>query len=420
MSTIKKLFYPTLVIGILFTETSDDLYAQATLTKEINQEVVVSKGSLIRIVSASRKLNIKSWDQAKVKVTVQLTYDSSGKSRTDENWFEDLGISIKPFSNRVDILTRAYNTQGKIPTRGFSYDAKQFPQVFSKTLPTKTLPKGVGADGPAVSKEVQAMASGLFIMTVMVPTGSKLDLENKYGDVVIGMNLDEAKFEVSNGTLDAQDIKDLTLTSDYCNVNLGNIEKAEVEFYNGTFRAQNIKDLDMDSRSSTVEYEKGDYLYLRSQTDEISIHEINKVDGRKVYGSIKIDQLNGSFDLEGTNTDIKFRNISPDVSLIKINNKYGDVRLPVKNLKNYFVDFTGYYSTVFAPFQKQVAKEDELKEEDVQEKEKIAILKATQHYKPGTSVGELAPRRFTSAIGDNKGKHTRIELICNSCTVDFK
>ena len=37
-----------------------------------------------------------------------------------------------------------------------------------------------------------------------------------------------------------------------------------------------------------------------------------------------------------------------------------------------------------------------------------------------SGVGEVAPRHFTSAVGDTKGKHTRIELTCHSCTVDFK
>lgn len=59
------------------------------------------------------------------------------------------------------------------------------------------------------------------------------------------------------------------------------------------------------------------------------------------------------------------------------------------------------------------------KTDNPQEKEKINILKASQHFKVDAIVGELAPRRFTSTIGV-KGKHTRIELICNSCTVDFK
>ena len=388
-----------------------EVNAQSIQSKEISQEVAAPKGSLIRLVSSSGKLNIKSWDQSKVKVTVQFTYDTVSKTSTDESLFEELGISIKPFSNRVDILTKRVFTHGSVPAK--------IPPSELRALDVRN-PKAKTIRSVGGFKDLPGGKSNIIAMTVMVPVNSKLDLENKYGDVTISMDMDDAKLEVSNGTLDAQNIRNLTLISDYCNVNLGNVEKGEVEFYNGTFRAQNINDLDMDSRSSNIEYEKGDYLYLRSQTDEIDIKEITKVDGRKVYGSIKIDQLKGSFDLEGNNVDIKFRDISPDVTLIKINNKYGDVRLPVKSLKNYFVDFTGYYSTVFAPFQKQVIKEDEVKAADSDEQEKIAILKASQNFKPGGSVGELAPRRFTSTVGDNKSKHTRIELICNSCTVDFK
>lgn len=388
-------------------------FAQSGHTKEISQEVQIQKGSLIRVVGSSAKLNIKSWDQSKVKVTIQFIYDSSGTSLTDENWFEDLGISIKPFSNRVDILTKGFFPAGKVVGKTFS--PTPVTGIAAQNAKLKALQ---GVKEPF--RTVPENRFTLQVMTIMVPASSRLDLENKYGDVFIGMNLDEAKLEINNGTLDAMDIKDLSLVSDYCNVNLGNVEKAEVEFYNGTFRAQNIKELDMDSRSSNIEYEKGDYLYLRSQTDDIDIHEINKVDGRKVYGSIKIDDLNGSFDLEGNNVDIKFRNVSPDVSLIRINNKYGDVRLPVKSLKNYYVDFTGYYSTVFASFEKQIVKQDESQTATPEEQEKLAILRSSQNFKPDNIVGELAPRRFTSTVGDIKSKHTRIELICNSCTVDFK
>ena len=386
-------------------------YGQSVNTKEISQETALPKGSLIRIVSSSGKLNIKSWDQPKVKVTVRFMYDSLEKSGNDNNWFEDLGISIKPFSNRIDILTRSVFTQGKVPQKMAPGDVRERAAMDAKLKTVRT---------PLGFRDFPTGKSRIETMTVMVPANSKLDLESKYGDVVVSMDLDDAKLEINSGTLDAQNIKNLNLVSDYCNVNLGNVEKAEVEFYNGTFRAQNIKELDIDSRSSNIEYEKGEYLYLRSQTDEIDIQEIARVEGRKVYGSIKIDQLNESFDLEGNNVDVKFRNISPGTSLIKINNKYGDVRLPVKNLKNYFVDFTGYYSTVFAPFQKQIVKDEEAGSVNAQEEEKVAILKASQDQKPRTSVGELAPRRFTSTVGDTKAKHTRIELICNSCTVDFK
>ncbi len=432
----KKLFPALLLAGTLFAASTATTQAQQTLTKEITQEVPSQKGSLIRIVTSSRKVAIKSWDQNKVKVTMELVYDTSlaKKTRTDAEWFEDLGVNIKPFSNRVDILTSSTSAAFSKTYRASGNDVIVYGQgnVKHKTVPATTFNGVQYRSLDEVTVKGLKGTIAVRVMSIMVPTGCKLDIENKYGDVVIGMNVDEAKLEINNGALDAQDIKDLKLTGNYCNANLGNIDKAEVEFTNGTFRAQNINDLDMDSKSSTIEYEKGNYLYVRSQADNYTIDAIDKVDGRKVYGSFKIDQLNNSFDLEGNNVDIKFRNIGPDVTLIKINNKYGDVRLPVKNLKNYYVDFIGNYSTVFAPFQKEVVKEEEEKKDEKKEGDgetttttrvkDVVVTGYAQNYRKGgaSGVGEVAPRHFTSAVGDTKGKHTRIELTCHSCTVDFK
>jgi len=433
----KKLFFSVLMTGTLITAAIGAKAQKAPFTKEISQEVTSQKGALIRIVTSSRKVSIKSWDQPKVKVTMEFTYgDSAAQKRSDADWFEDLGVNIKPFSNRVDILTGT-SVVYKVNNIGAKtlYGAGMIDGKYNDGLKEVTVHKKVaniqsdrGLD-EVIVKGFSSARPVVRTMSILVPAGCKLDLENKYGDVVIGMNLDEAKLEITNGALDAGDIKNLQLTGNYCNANLGNVEKAEIEFNNGTFRAQNINDLDMDSKSSTIEYEKGSYLYLRSQADDYTIASIDKIDGRKVYGSLKIDQLNTSFDLEGNNVDIKFRNISPEVTLIKINNRYGDVRLPVKNLKNYYVDFIGNYSTVFAPFQKEVVKEEEKKEGDAattttKESSKPIELEGVYVTKGGTirrpAVGEVAPRHFTSTVGDIKGKYTRIELTCHSCTVDFK
>lgn len=454
----KKILFPVLITGTLITAAIGAKAQQkAPFTKEISQEVPSQKGSLIRIVSSSRKVTVKSWDQPKVKVTLELTYsDSAAQKRSDAEWFENLGMNIKPFSNRVDILTgntitisgltRTGTEVRKVAPGQLYYSSPSDGEIIErrKTVPTKKdrLEEVIVTGKPTTLSNskleeviVKGYSSGSYsrpivrVMTIMVPTGCKLDIDDKYGDVVIGMNLDGAKLKISNGALDAQDIKDLQLTGTYCNANLGNVEKAEIEFSNGTFRAQNINDLDMDSKSSTIEYEKGNYLYMRSQADEYTIASIDKIDGRKVYGSIKIDQLNTSFDIEGNNADIKFRNISPEVTLIKINNRYADVRLPVKTLKNYYVDFIGNYSTVFAPFQKEVVKEEEKKEGDATttstSKEKDSYIVIDDVSGKGdkirrSAVGEVAPRHFTSTVGDTKGKHTRIELTCHSCTVDFK
>jgi hypothetical protein len=366
------------------------------------------------------------------------------KSASNEELFEALGVSIKPFSNRVDImanrssnfssLTGSLNAvtvtgypRKKVPQQTAEQRAAEMAYADRLLNTTHSGLRPADVYFPSTATTLMPTMNNILSLEIMVPAGSKLDIDNQYGDVVIGMSLDEAKLDISNGALDMQDVKNLELTGKYCNANFGNIEKAEIEFQNGTLHAQNISDLDLDSKYSTIEYEKGKDLYIRSQADNITIDEIASVEGRKTYGSIRIDMLNGNFDLEGNNVDIKIRNINPAVEMIKINNKYGDVRLPVKSLKNYFVDFTGYYSTVFTPFPKTIVKEEEKKQPDNNsdkekndnEIENMAI--AGEYYRTSASLaGEMAPKRFTGSVGDVSGKHTRFQLTCHSCTVDFK
>lgn len=438
---MKKVLY---IFSVLTVIASSGLLAQKPATREVSSETNVVKGSLVRIIGANRKLNIKSWDQSKVKVTMNIVVDSGAKSRTNEEWLEQVGISIKSFSNRVDIMANrnsnlhsleevtvvGYATSSKARTTSADRVVAGHQQLAAANALRST--QGValqpGQRSYTSAQDLFASVNSTVLsMDIMIPAGSKLDIDNKYGDVTISMNVDEAKLDITNGALDMQDVKNLELTGKYCNANFGNIGKAEIEFQNGTFRATSIDDLDLDTKYSTIEYDNGKNLYLRSQADNITVDEIAKVEGRKTYGSVRIDMLNGNFDLEGNNVDIKIRNINPQVEMIKISNKYGDVRLPVKSLKNYFVDFTGYYSTVFTPFAKTIVKEDEKKqaantdETARSEQELTEIATAGEYFRSSSTLaGEMAPKRFTGSVGDINGKHTRFQLTCHSCTVDFK
>jgi hypothetical protein len=434
---MKKFLY---ILAVLFVTTSQGLWAQKPQTREISTEAAVSKGSLVRIVGASRRLNIKSWDQSKVKVTVQIAHDSSFNSNSTEELMEALGISIKSFSNRVDIManrTLRTNSAEVVTVLGYSNKKKKTvppaaeqraaDMAYADLARTNTtVPQGfvAGQQVYVASGNTLTSVANIVSLDIMIPNGSKLDVDNQYGDVTIAMNVEDAKLNISNGSLDMQDVKKLELTGKYCNANFGNVEIAEVEFQNGTLHALSINDLDLDSKYSTIEYDKGRDIYIRSQADNITIDEISKVEGRKTYGSVRVDMLNGNFDLDGNNVDIKIRNINPNVEMIKINNKYGDVRLPVRGLKNYFVDFTGYNSAVFTPFAKTIVKEDEGKpgENNSRTKEELLeIASAGDYYRSSSSLtGELAPKRFTGSVGDVNGKHTRFQLTCHSCTVDFK
>ncbi|MFT3825958.1 MAG: hypothetical protein QM731_18705 [Chitinophagaceae bacterium] len=442
-----------LLFFIVATTIAGSAYSQK-FTKEISQEVPATKGELVRVVSTSRKLDIKPWNQPKVKIIAVIASDSAIAAGTDENLFEAMGITVKPFSNRVDILSRSTTSMW---VNDIGYDTRANVSRYKSSQGNTYTFNDVLVKSSA-SGNVTTAPRKPFIqsLTVMVPEEASLDIDQRYGDVYIGTNVANASIEINNGALDAQDIKSLKLKSTYSNVNLGNVETAEVEFYNGTLRAAQINDLDIDARSSSIDYTKGNYAYVRSQNDNISIDEIGKLDGRKSYGSIRIEKLNTSLELDGNNVDLKLRTISPTVELVKINNRYGDMRLPVRGLQNYAVTFEGKFSTVFAPFEKVAVKEETddkdakgSKTGDKKEAQGVAVTtdklqdvtvisgsgqqvsglyttntnglkRALVGGQNNTYASSNTPAKFTSAAGDIKGKHTKFDLICSSCTVDFK
>lgn len=261
------------------------------------------------------------------------------------------------------------------------------------------------------------------IIVIYVPADAKLDLENQFGNVNILDDYSSATINMNNGTLDARKFGTLKLISKYCNANIGDIEDGQIEFENGNFTAGNIKELDIDSKYSTVEFDNGTNMIIRSQNDNYTIESLDKLEGRKSYGTFRLNKLAKSFNLEGQNADIRIKNMTAEVDYVKLNDRYADIRLPVKDLKNYEVNFEGRYSTVFGPFEKHVSEQTNIIDKNTKDISKdlgdnnLNFFNSMAH---SVKSGDNSPVNFNAIVGDTKVAHTKFNIICNNCTVDFK
>ncbi|MES2002955.1 MAG: hypothetical protein V4450_00435 [Bacteroidota bacterium] len=391
-------------------------------SKEVSKEIAVPKGGEIYIENSSRGIVVKTWDQPKVKVTTTVFYDGESKL-TDEEWLEKVNLSLKTLGSSVKI---------KSGSPGSSV-------FYSNSINTTTMYGSSGNGGVAVfngnGQNIGTKGNLKRIVTVTVPVGSKLDIESKYSDITLPASIGDVTLDISNGNLEADNLNKLVLRSKYSNANIGDVKTAEVEFNNGRFSAKNIDDLDIDSKYSTIEMAAVKKLVLRSTNDEYELEDAGDVRGRKSYGNLRITKLNGSMDVEGTNADVKVRKVGPSLSLIKLDDKYADVRIPLRENKNYTVDFAGYYSSVYGNFEKK-----EVKEEKVTDEKAAGTIKATtipgvnnvivdgrqvqtfrgalSSYSTSNFNSSTGPSRFTATVGDGKG--LKIEMKCQNCTVDFK
>jgi|GEM_PF-677261 len=455
---------------------------------EVVKEVDAVKGSTIHINTTGRNLDIRTWSDNKVKVVTKM-FVEDGETATNDELFDKSGMTLKSLNNRVDL--NAKQSLRTWYTVGDAVGARNDWNKLSYTLPLENKDLAVIQDRQILKERERALKDdklrraqgeklrkaetkiyqldtsltrlrtlmptlagtealtfattndgygfsygfnngGHNTLTIYIPSGSKLDIDDKNGNITLTEDYSDATINISNANLDARKINNLTLTAKYSNVNIGDVDDAEIEFEHGSFTAGNIKNLDMDSKSSTIEYESGDNLTLRSQNDNYTIESLKTLNGRKTYGDLRITKLYQGIDLEGANADIRIRHLMPEVQKVKINDKYADIRLPVRDLKNYTVSFKGNYSTVFAPFEKIVAKEDTDKKEDTKKttdkKKDDKTLLTTGYYVRdnklftfgGDNGLEKSPSNFTAKVGDTSGQHTQFDLTCQQCNVDFK
>ncbi len=396
-------------------------------SKEVSKEIAAPKGADIYIENSSRGIVVKTWDQPKVKVTTTIYYDGETKL-TDEEWLDKVNLSLKTLGNSV-----------KIKSGGVSGNNVFYSYGNGSTIYSSSTNGGGVAIFKGDGQNIGTKSGMQRIVTVTIPAGSKLDIESKYADVTLTSGLGDVNVDISNGNLEADNINKLILRSKYSNANVGDIKSAEIEFTNGRFSAKNIDDLDIDSKYSTIEMAAASKMIMRSTNDEYELEEVGEVRGRKTYGNLRITKLNGSLEMDGSNADIKIRKVGSSLSLIRIDDKYADIRLPLRDIKNYSVDFAGAYSSVYGSFDKVPVTEKGKVEkvEKIEKFEKIEKISNNNSEAP-VAAGTLSkvkplivpgfksdnwsdsnnPTHFTAAVGDGKG--LKIDIKCQNCTVDFK
>jgi hypothetical protein len=154
--------------------------------KEVSQEISTSKSPDIYIDNTSRNIQIKIWDQSKVKVVTTVYYEGDGKL-SDEEWFEKMNLSLKSIGTSVRVKS------GTISGGSYTINGNTFGWSGSTGLAVFN-DKGESIGSKSNTKRM---------VTIYVPAASKLDIDSKYADVQLTGNYGNATVDISNGSLEA-------------------------------------------------------------------------------------------------------------------------------------------------------------------------------------------------------------------------
>lgn len=364
---------------------------EKTGSRQIALETTGVTGATVYIDNVDRKITIKPAINNQIRLVTTLFYEGNN-SLTDEEWFNNLNLELRAAGTDVVIQPRKIaSSSGGIAKktapgqRDDSYDARNATGMGVAVLDSAGQWKNRKAN---INRDLE-----LFL-----PPGVNVNINSRYADVMVESNLDELRATINHASLQIVDCKKATIRGNYTLVTARHIDNGTIEINNGELMVKEMVKGGITSKNCSVSLISSTDITIHSTDDQYDLDVVNDLHGTKDFGDLRIVRVKGSVDLTGNNADIKIRNILPSASLIRIDNKYASMELPVAGLTNYSVVFEGKFTKVLAPFAKQETP-----------------------GQPAPAIdGPPADASFKATVGDSKGSHTEFKLNCSTCTVDFK
>ena len=295
--------------------------------KTITQEIALPK-ALDVLIDMSGELTINTWNENKIKIETTVQFEAPNEF-TDTQWFDKLGINMKLFGGTVKVKSK--------PNNGITYVSGTGTKTIFSASPV------FYNSGAYFNIQKQPV-------TLYIPAESILEIESKSGRLKIRNNIKSLLLDNTDGEIEFANIEKLQIRSNRGSFRGGIVAEADVELSYARFSLKQLNKGLVTSNYSTIEIESLKDVKLSSSNDEIDIDNVSTLYGIKNYGNLRINELAGKLDLQGVNSDIKLRHINSSAQLIKIINRNADLRLSTNNLSNFSVDIKGSYNKVYSSF----------------------------------------------------------------------
>lgn len=257
-------------------------YAQE-FTKVFQQQYNVDRGAVLVVQNKFGEIRCQSWEESSISIKATVKVEAGSQEKANKV-FEKIIVKLTGTRSRVEGITTV-NTSGN-GKFSIDYDIR--------------LPKWV-----------------------------KLELDNKFGDIVLDETVETARINLEYGSMKANAFSgpENVMTIKFSDVNAGFIQSGRINLEYGKWRSENTGNVTLKTRFSEVNLLNSANLNIDSQYDEYSIGSSGSLIAVTRFTSLDLGKINGSFDLDLQYGSLTAAQISPDFSTGKIRNTFTNVSL---------------------------------------------------------------------------------------------
>ncbi len=299
-------------------------------TKTINKQYDIAPDGLVDLSNKYGQIDIKTWDQPQVRVSVKITVDASSEDRAQEVFDR---ISIDFYNN-----SRAVGATTEIATRKSSWwswgdEGNEFSIKYEVFMPS------------GCSIEVDAKYCDVYVAAI----GGEAELDVKYGNFKLdglGENSDlvlaygngyvgEARdlaLELSYANLSIEEAGDINISAKYGNLEVAQAGELLVESRYSQFNLGEVQEFRNEGKYDNVEIESADNIIVETHYTSVYVAQIsNSMDLDMAYGAAEARMVGADFSeitLVGNYTDFKLQMHDDVRCAVELNGNHSDMRIP--------------------------------------------------------------------------------------------
>ncbi len=277
---------------------------QERIIKSIDKSFPFSQAGKIRIQNEYGHLAIQSWEKDSLMVLVDIKVTHKKKENA-QNLMDRVSPIIEASSNYVNIRT-------EILERSQSF--------FSKYIIQET-PLDFGRGNLEIN------------YTIYLPARASLDIDNKFGDVVLEGWRGNLKALIEHGDVFlGQEIGQIDLNMAYGKIKGRTVNYGSIELKNGSLDLQKMQKLRLKSQGSTVSITSVDELELFSNKDGIDIDSLKSITGELKFTTLEVDKIDASADMEMKISDFTVNKIQKEDASIVLKQEDSEIKLNISGI----------------------------------------------------------------------------------------
>jgi hypothetical protein len=328
-----------LLVLILLAAPTAWASPRAEFTKTVKRDFSIDPNGLSQFITKYGKLDIKSWDQNRVKVEVTIRVQARSEQEA-QKVFNQIRIDFTSASNLVKAETivessSRWNWWGSSKT-DFTIDYEVY------------IPRTLTLD--VAHKYGDVFASSLAGRTI-------IDL--KYGNLRMDELENDLKLNLGYGNATIAGTRDAEVNIAYSNLTLAKLRNGVLTTKYSNVSIEEAQNLETESKYDTYRMGSVDRMKNSTSFSSVEIKSVGDISSSCRYTDVKIGTVRNSVDLNLEYGGVRLDNILRGFSEIRLSGKYTDFKLKVEEGANYQLEASGRYAGILYPSALKVVSENE-------------------------------------------------------------